>query len=399
MQAKRLSSVVGGIWLAMVWLAQAQQPSALPAEVAQRGEAALAKGAAYLIETQNENGSWGKFPHPAIAALCAMALHRVPGGDPAKSEAAVKKAMAYVLTFVQPDGSIYPAGGDMKESGNYPNYTTSIALLSMAAINQPEYRETMLRARRFLQASQFTDPESVDYGGIGYGKTGRADLSNGAFTAEALYYTDYLDQEPVSKDPAEAKRTAEMWQKMQTFLTRCQNLPEFNKESYVSTDPADRGGFFYRPNESKAGSRDPQNAQSALVSSGSMTYAGLKSMIYARLERQDARVKGALDYLLRNWTLQENPGMGQQGLYYYLHVMTKALDVYGQETLTDAKGHAHPWRSEVVTRLVELQQADGTWVNSNGRYMESLPELATSYTMVALKVALGRGDLQLPAKP
>ena len=62
-----------------------------------------------------------------------------------------------------------------------------------------------------------------------------------------------------------------------------------------------------------------------LRSHGSISYAGLKSYIYADLKQDDPRVKAVIDWLGRHYTLDENPGMGKQGLYYYLHLMTKAL--------------------------------------------------------------------------
>ena len=66
-----------------------------------------------------------------------------------------------------------------------------------------------------------------------------------------------------------------------------------------------------------------------------MTYAGLKSMIYAGLTKDDPRVKAAMEWIGKNWTLDENPGMqyadpsdpasAQSGLYYYYHTLARAL--------------------------------------------------------------------------
>ena len=44
-----------------------------------------------------------------------------------------------------------------------------------------------------------------------------------------------------------------------------------------------------------------------------MTYAGLKSMIYAGLKQDDVRVKAAVGYIAKNYTVDENPGQGQRG--------------------------------------------------------------------------------------
>ena len=68
---------------------------------------------------------------------------------------------------------------------------------------------------------------------------------------------------------------------------------------------------------------------------GSMTYAGLKSMIYCGLTKDDPRVKAAWNWIRKNWTLDINPGMqfsnpkdpkaGESGLYYYYHTLARAL--------------------------------------------------------------------------
>src|SRR5437773_7160188 len=48
---------------------------------------------------------------------------------------------------------------------------------------------------------------------------------------------------------------------------------------------------------------------------GSMSYAGLKSFIYANLKKDDPRVVAAVNWLKRNYSVDENPALGAQGLY------------------------------------------------------------------------------------
>ena len=359
----------------------------------QKAEAALKRGPDWLIEEQNGTGSWGEFPHPAIAALCGMALHQAPGVDAAKSKAAVDKALAYVLRFKQGDGSIYPAVAhqeDAKVSGNYPNYSTSIALLFLNTVNRPEDLETMIKARKYLKGSQIQDQTRADFGGVGYGRQGTADLSNLSWAADALHATDYLDKEPYTKDPEAAKQTKAMWASVATFLTKCQSLQETNPNERLSDD----GGFIYGTDKSEAGEVEV-NGKKRLLSYGTMTYAGLMSMLYAHLTRDDVRVKGAMRFLMDNYTLAENPGIGKSGHFYYLHVMTKALNAYGVDKLTDAKGQPHDWRQEVVEQLLSMQDAKGGyWINPDGRWMESMPELATPYAMLTLKATLGLNHTQ-----
>ena len=113
-------------------------------------------------------------------------------------------------------------------------------------------------------------------------------------------------------------------------------------------------------------------------------------MVYAKMKADDPRVKGAVEWVQRHFTFTENPGMGDAGLYYYLHTCAKALNAYGQEVITDAAGKPHPWRAELIQQLLKLQKEDGQWVNTNGRWWESVPDLATAYAVLALEVAGGK---------
>ena len=382
-----------GKFLAAIMAFVAIDAIALDKKVIDEALTAASRGASFLVKTQNDDGSWGTHKHPAIAALCIWAVNATPNIDKKSQIACIDKGLKYVLEYVQNDGSIFPKKQHeayKKQSAYYPNYSTSIILLCLAAIDRPEYRPVMIKARKYLQDSQFKDSNKVDYGGIGYGKTGRADLSNGSWASEALYYTEWLDKEPYTKDSNAQKRNKEMWAAFSTFLTKVQNMPELNKESYVNKQPEEYGGFFYRPNESKA----KKNGKEGMIASGSMTYAGLKSMLHAKLKKNDPRVIAAMKYLMKNYVLTENPGMGMQGYFYYLHVMTKALNAFGADTLKDSDGvSVHDWRKDVTKQFVKLQKKDGSWTNDKGRFMESDPSLATSYAVIALKMLAGKADL------
>jgi squalene-hopene/tetraprenyl-beta-curcumene cyclase len=115
-----------------------------------------------------------------------------------------------------------------------------------------------------------------------------------------------------------------------------------------------------------------------------MTYAGLKSFLYAGLSKDDPRVKAAIDWIGRHYSLEENPGAGQAGLYYYYHLFAKAMDALGQPEFTDAKQVKHNWRAELFDALKKRQNADGSWANENRAFLEDVPELATAYAILAL---------------
>ncbi|MGV3484971.1 MAG: hypothetical protein ACO1RT_11185, partial [Planctomycetaceae bacterium] len=144
------------------------------------------------------------------------------------------------------------------------------------------------------------------------------------------------------------------------------------------------GGFYYTP--AAGGSSQAGNtAEGGLRSYASMTYAGLKSMIFAGLTPEDPRVEAALSFIRKNYDLETNPGMGTAGLYYYYHTFAKALSVANIEVLDDAQGTPHVWRDELVKTLIEAQTSDGSWVNSaNDRWMEGNSNLVTAYALLSL---------------
>jgi squalene-hopene/tetraprenyl-beta-curcumene cyclase len=115
-----------------------------------------------------------------------------------------------------------------------------------------------------------------------------------------------------------------------------------------------------------------------------MTYAGLKSMIYAGVAPDDPRVVAATEWLRRHYGFAENPGMADAGLFYYLHTAAKALDALGSETFRDATGTKHRWREELAAAIIARQQPDGSWVNENPRWFEGDANLVTSYALLAL---------------
>ena len=76
--------------------------------------------------------------------------------------------------------------------------------------------------------------------------------------------------------------------------------------------------------------------------------------------------------------------MGDAGLYYYYHLFAKALDAFGEDEFADGSGDVHNWRTELVTELSGRQSDDGSWVNSNSRWLEGDPNLVTGYALLAL---------------
>ena len=103
-------------------------------------------------------------------------------------------------------------------------------------------------------------------------------------------------------------------------------------------------------------------------------------MCAAKLDRGDPRVRQSLEYLSKNWTVDENPGMGVQGLYYFYDIMARALSA----ARVDEVG-GHDWKKELSAKLMSLQKPDGSWANSSNRFWEADPVLCTSFAMIALE--------------
>ncbi len=119
-----------------------------------------------------------------------------------------------------------------------------------------------------------------------------------------------------------------------------------------------------------------------------MTYAGLLAMLHCKLSREDPRVRSTYDWLGRHWTLEENPGQGNQGLYFYYDILARALSAAGVEKLQLADGSAVDWREALAKELVKRQTADGSWVNASNRFWEGDPALSTSYALLTLALVV-----------
>jgi squalene-hopene/tetraprenyl-beta-curcumene cyclase len=139
-----------------------------------------------------------------------------------------------------------------------------------------------------------------------------------------------------------------------------------------------------------AGETNLGSGRVALRSYGSMSYAGLLSYIYADLKRDDPRVTAVMNWLRANFTIEENPGLGQQGLFYYYHTMAKALTLYGDAELETKAGENVRWREQLALKLINMQSTNGSWANENGRWFEKDPALVTAYALMALELIQGK---------
>ncbi len=358
------------------------------------------KAATFLFSKQDAaTGGWAVNPQgptfPAITGLIVNGL--LLGEGYTINDKPVADAVRFILSKRQPDGGIYDKV--------LPSYNTAICLSALARVNTPEARAAIKPAQEFLRTLQYGEgavvyegmkdsakPMAKDnpfYGGVGYGGSGRPDLSNTAFVLEALH-----DSGVESTDPA--------FQRAMVFLQRVQMLGTVNDMPYAKSSK--QGGFIYSTSEGKdkigtgqsyAGTieetMDDGTKISRLRAYGSMSYAGFKSYLYAGLKRDDPRVTAAYEWIRRNYTLTENPNVGLDGMYYYYVTFARALHAWGDPKLNvisaDGKATEHDWASDLVAQLASFQQPDGSFKTFKDRWMENDPVLVTAYSLLALRHA------------
>ncbi len=335
-------------------------------------ENAIKTGNAYMKKQQNAKGFWKEETIPAYTALAITAAMRDPNLGKETPEN-IKTAYTWLLTNQKESGAIYGKG--------LATYNTATGIMALALSGDKSHVQPILKARAFLISQQndfANDPKMKNMaGGIGYGgRFPHSDMSNTYLSIEALKIS-----ESFAKDGENGEQPDLDWDSALKFITKCQNLQLTNDQPEVGND----GSFYYFPGDSKAGKQKNADGTETLRGYGSMSYAGLLSMIYADVDQDDPRVKSVTGWLNNNFSIEENPGLGQQGLYYYYNVMAKGLSAANIDTLKTKDGKVIDWRKELATKIITSQREDGSWTNANSRWWENQPELVTCYAVLTLE--------------
>jgi len=335
-------------------------------------QSAIDRAEKWLLSIQQPDGNWSSPEFPALTGLPLWAMAM----DGKMDRVAQKKAVDFILSHARPNGAIFATPSEERKGGGLPNYNTAICMLGLHMVNDTKLNPVILKARKFMTSMQHAGNDEYK-GGFGYdASTKRAytDLSNTFIAAEAMALTAQL--EDLRSEKGEIAK-----------------IDNKALAEYVFNLQQKDGGIRYHPNNSKA-STDEENEARQFRSYGSMTYAGLLTLIYADVDKRDPRARSAYDWTLKHWSLEENPGMGQQGVYYFYNVLSKCMAAMGQDVITLENGQKVNWRTEVVKKLINLQQiapdgkGHGYWTNPTSRWFEADPVLVTSYTLIALKTAL-----------
>jgi squalene-hopene/tetraprenyl-beta-curcumene cyclase len=360
--------------LAAVASVPAAEPAKKAGPDAKEWDRTVDKAVEYLKQHQGADGAWSEAKSPGVTGIALTGM--LETGKVTAKDPSAEKALKYIESLInRKEGHI--AGQDPKVQ--LKNYVTCVNVMALQAADRESYKQVVNDAVKFLKNLQWDEGEGKDskddfYGGAGYDSKSRPDLSNTQF------FIDSLVAAGVSKDDPALKKAL-------IFVRRCQNFKgEGSDQPWQSK--IDDGTFIYSPAAGgQTKTQDKPNDDGGLPGYGSMTYAGIKSMIYCGVSKDDDRVKRAFEWIKKNYSVEKNPGMpdlrAHWGLFYYYHTMAKTLDLMGVDEIEGADGKKHDWRAEITAALAKLQKPDGSWVN-NDHWMESDPNLVTGYALMAL---------------
>lgn len=329
-------------------------------------------GLKYLAKAQSENGSFAPSLRAGIGSTILITVGLLRSGV-GLDDPTLAKALKFLEGSIQKDGGIYSAGMRLT------TYESCLGLVCFSLANKlagdGRYDEVVKNCEAFIRGSQYNEANGYSqddeyFGGVGYSsdQSTRPDLSNTQFFVEALAEIGVGEDDQAIQDAL-------------VFVSRCQNLEsEDNVGGNVKTND---GGFIYT---FVAGEENPagQEVNGGLRSYGSMTYAGLKSLIYAGLTPEDPRVEAATGWIKKNYTLEENPGLARRGLFYYYHTLSKCFNIIGEDKFLDDEGGEHDWRAELIERIALEENPDGSWVNDARAWQEGDANLVTGYVLIVL---------------
>ena len=320
----------------------------------------------FLRPRQDAKGGWSTQREPGITALVVTALLRsgqVPAG---RSHGDPRLQVPRRLHWCEGRAIRGPSCQllDLDRPGGVPAGQRQRALRSgdQGRARFPQVHAVGRKRRESRETTRFT-----------------AGRDTAAAIAGQIFQHRFLHGSPADTGlPADDPNL----QKALVFVSRCQNLKsEFNDQAWAGK--INDGGFIYTAAQGGS-SMAGKEANGGLRSYASMTYAGLKSMIYAGLSREDPRVKAALTYITQPLLSGREPGAGTTGTVLLLsHVR--------QDDVSARDADDHGCRG-AVARLArradrgpgKRQQADGSWVNPADRFMEGDPNLVTAYALLAL---------------
>jgi len=331
--------------------------------------AAAAKAVDFLSKQQKDDGTFGASKESAMPGVVGMVVEAL-ANSPAKLREAnspvVAKAVKYILSKQQPNGSI-----TIPEFG-LENYNTAVSVIGLAALENAAHKPVLEKARAFMLSCQVSgEVDEPNVGGFGYGPGKKADMSNTGFSLEALKAAGLEENSPT-------------WKNAVKFISRCQDSETNDLPAMKAGNNS--GGFVYVPGSSPFGTENARNGKAYVPRPyGSMTYEAVKSLVYAGIKKDEPTLAAAFKWIHANYAVKEHPGaVGNEGYYYYVLAFSKAFTAAGIKEVDLPDGKKANWAKDLAAHLITLQKPDGSFANADARWMEGNPILATSFALQAL---------------
>ena len=317
-----------GLMLGPVGRAEAAGPGSVTTAEV---EQAIKRGVAYLLKQQRGNGGWGD--EAGTTALVTLAL--LTAGESPRSEPIVRAIAALRNAPVNRAHEVY---------------TIALSTMALAAADPVKYRDDIERFAIYLEQTQLGNG-AWTYN-AGFGRGGGGDNSNTQYALLGLQ----------AASEAGFPVTADGWRLARRYWEMTQN---------------NTGGWGYTPGGTP---------------SGSMTCAGISSLIITGLKRVQGReilangrgercgeeaispsLQRGIDWMATNFSVLTNPGSDQWHLYY----------LYGLERAGRLSGRrffgSHDWYRDGAAVLVANQvPLGGSWNGQSG------PEVTTAFALLFL---------------
>lgn len=365
--------------------------------LAERADAAQARGTAFLVAAQGADGAWRSNTYGflregwALTAACTKSLVFLPVD--AAGAAAAQRGLDCLAGALGPDGEVDGARLGLA----YPVYTAALSTIAFAAApGDPALwrvpREAWLRllSRHQLAPELGWSEDDAAFGGWSYaaeplrkgsGAPFEADLSSTLFALGALRLAG------VGPDDLRVRRALR-------FVERCQNLP---LEDEAPDAARDDGGFFLSPSvalQDKAGGAWNTPLRLRAASYGSATADGLRALLRCGLPLDDPRVRAAQAWLESRFDAARVPAAGdgarpgelEAAWTYGCWSLAHALVETGRFELQGPSG-ARDWGGELARELLARQRPDGAWSNPHTLLKEDDPLVATPLALAALALA------------
>lgn len=391
-----------------------------PAEFLKKVDEAITRGVAWLKAQQKPEGHFGESSggrtyepgkvgyhnKPGIAAFSLLALLKsdVPHDDPV-----IEKGFAFLKEYAGQRGNLIT------------HYDRAAILMAFEALH--ESAQAGLMKKKGLKPSErvgdFKEPkytpspqnqafisgivralleEQTEKGGWRYGKPishvgSDEDVSA---TQIVLFGLKSASRMKAPVDPGAVLRAMNFvlssQEKDGPKLDRAPGFKAGDRSVYAPSGEDRARGWAYiakgsRPEEERA--------------TGSMTSAGVGSLIIAKSilgkqlgkkasEAVDRAIYDGFAWLVQNWSVAENPGLGKPRHFYFLYGIERA----GTLGLYEKLG-AHWWYREGAEVLLKAQQADGRW--DNGDDIPPTDVLDTCYALLFLRRGTAPvGDVMTP---